>query len=90
MRSDRLALARKVTDIMRAAALAGKPAPTNEEIAGRLGFDSTSSAVRALQAAVDAGFIVVERGQRARVVADAAGTWRTAGSAGRPHWRDRA
>lgn len=90
MRSDRLALAVRVTDLMRTAALAGKPAPKNEEIAARLGFQSGYSAVRALAAAVEAGFIVVARGQCARVVADAAGTWRTAGAAGRPHWRDRA
>lgn len=73
---------------IRSKALAHAAAPTSTELATRLGI-SRSGAIQATQRAVQAGLIVVHRGQNARVIAAADGTWRTAGHPGAPHWRDR-
>jgi len=72
------------------AAMAGEPAPTNDALAALLGASSGSSATTALNAAVRAGLITIERGNNSRVVAAADGTWRTAGVVTNQHWRDRA
>lgn len=74
-------------EMLRREAQAGNPCPSNMDVAAHFGFSSVASAARLFQLAERAGLIVVERGQAARVVSAADGTWRTAGTVGAPHWR---
>lgn len=65
------------------------PCPTNDAIAGRFDFESTSTSARLLQAMETDGMIVVERFHQSRQV-----TVPSIGSTLRPqrtakHWRDR-
>lgn len=65
------------------------PCPTNDEIAGKFDFESTSTSARLLQAMETDGMIVVERFHQSRQV-----TVPGIGSTLRPqrtatHWRDR-
>lgn len=75
-----LGRATAVVEIMRAAALAGQPAPGNAEVARLLGITSTGTASEALARAEAIGLIVVQRGQNFRIVSAPDGAWRTAGA----------
>lgn len=78
-----------VVRMIRDAALAGQPAPTNLAIATHFGRQSMSYGVKIITCAEKAGLIVVHRGNSARVIAAADGSWQTAGTVERKHWRDR-
>jgi len=67
-----------VAAAFRAAALAGKPAPSTTQLAAVLGTRHESSVRFMVARAQDLGLIVVERGARWRVVAAPDGSWRTA------------
>jgi len=64
--------------LLRDAALAGQPAPSNIRIGEALGCQS-GRASEWLRLAEVGGHIIVHRGSNARVVAAADGSWRTAG-----------
>jgi hypothetical protein len=87
MSSD--AMIERLLRLMKQAALCGRPAPSNAELAWAMGYQSESSVVQLLGKAERLGLVRVRRGQAARVVEAADGSWRTAGDAGPPHWRDR-
>lgn len=74
-----------ILGMLRDAAQAGEPCPSNKAIVARVGWQSTSSAADALRILEEAGQIVVHRGNMARVVEAADGSWRTAGEIGTPH-----
>ena len=80
---------RAVVRMIHDAALAGKPAPTNLVIAAHFGRQSMSFGTEMIARAEKAGLIVVHRGNSARVIAAADGSWQTAGTVERKHWRDR-
>lgn len=80
----------RLVKYIRARALAGESAPTNQDICDYFGFASRSSAAKLVQEAEQQGLIRVHRGQTARVIQAADGTWRTAGHMPALHWRARA
>ena len=78
-----------VLDIITAAARDGRVCPSNDEICRAMGYASTASAVRIINALADAGAIAVERYQRGRKVTIIATGESTAQPAdATPHRRD--
>lgn len=67
----------------------GLPCPSNLALAACLGFASPSKPAEILARAEALGLARVTRGNNARVVAAADGSWTTAGEVTNPHWRDR-
>lgn len=65
-------------EYIRAEAVAGRMAPTNVEMARRLGCSAKAVAVKATQAAEDLGLLVVRYVGRYRVIAAPDGSWQTA------------
>ena len=79
----------RTLDMIRAAARKGERSPSNLTIASALGLAATAPVVRYIQIAEADGLIIVHRGNSARVIAAADGSWQTAGTVERKHWRDR-
>lgn len=67
----------RMLHILRTAALAGQPAPTNEVLGRRLGLTGAYMS-RLVRDAEEQGLIVVERLPGRRVVSAPDGSWRTA------------
>ena len=81
---------RVVYDALVRAADASAACPTNPQLCGVLGDNSTSSPVKVLERLVDRRLIEVRRFQNAREVTILASGKSTAPAANRsPHWRDR-
>jgi hypothetical protein len=62
-----------------------RPCPTNDQLCGLIGANSTNSVPRILDQLADAGWIKIERGHNRRVVQIVATGQRTAGTAGSSH-----
>ena len=86
--ADLQPMAAKVLRMLERAANEGRACPTNAEIAEAMGVNSVGSASSAVSRLVDAGLILLERGQCTRAVTIVATGARTAGKV-TPHWRDR-
>lgn len=68
----------QVLAMIRAAALAGQPCPTNPWLAKRLGRTGANNVANLLRELCVAGRLCIEREGRRRIAADPAGAWRTA------------
>jgi hypothetical protein len=87
--SDTSALDEVVLRLLTEAAEAGLKCPSNVEIAAAADMASPSTGPRVIKRLARHGLIEVETGQHARVVTIVATGKRTAGVAGRTHWRYR-